>query len=87
MQKIYNMKNFLEKEKFLIITFDTMTMAIYMDRLCKQENLPGKSIPVPKEIDKGCGSAFATKNYDKDFWIGFMKEHNVKYSQMTILDI
>lgn len=81
------MKNLLKKEKHLIITFDTMTSAIYMDRLCSKNNIEGRIITVPKEIDKGCGSAFATKNLDEEFWIKFMEEHNVKYSKFTILDI
>lgn len=81
------MINNLKKEKHLVITFDTMTMAIYMDRICKEDKLDGRTIPVPKEIDKGCGSAFATKNIDEEFWINYMKEKNVKYNRMVVLDI
>lgn len=81
------MLNKLPKVKHLVITFETMTMAIYMDRLCSQNNIQGRTIPVPKEIDVGCGSAFASKNLDENFWINFMKENNVKYKQITILDI
>ncbi len=80
------MKNLLKKEKHLIITFDTMTSSIYMDRLCSQNNVEGRIITVPKEIDKGCGSAFATKNLDKEFWIKFMEDNNVKYSKIYIMD-
>ena len=81
------MINKLQKEKYLVITFDTMTMAIYMDRICKEDKLDGRTIPVPKEIDKGCGSAFATENIDEGFWINYMKEKNVKYNRMVVLDI
>ncbi len=81
------MINKLPKVKHLVITFETMTMAIYMDRLCSQKNISGRTIPVPKEIDVGCGSAFASTNLDENFWIDFMKDNNVKYKQITILDI
>lgn len=80
------MLNALKKEKHLVITFETMTAAIYMDRLCKEKNLDGRTIPVPKEIDTGCGSAFATKRIDEEYWKNFMEENNVKYSKITILD-
>ena len=39
------MINKLPKVKHLVITFETMTMAIYMDRLCSQKNISGRTIP------------------------------------------
>ncbi|MGN0792558.1 MAG: DUF3343 domain-containing protein [Christensenellales bacterium] len=47
-----------EKTLCLIITFHTTTAAIAMERLCQESGLPGRLIPVPREITAGCGMAW-----------------------------
>lgn len=56
-----------EKTLCLIITFHTTTAAIAMERLCQESGLPGRLIPVPREITAGCGMAWkaATKSRDE----------------------
>lgn len=47
------------KELKLIITFHTTAEAIAMERYCKEHQLTGRLIPVPRQISTGCGLAFA----------------------------
>ena len=47
-----------EKEEKLIITFHTTSAAIAMEKHCKANGLPGRLIPVPREITAGCGLAW-----------------------------
>lgn len=42
-----------------IITFRTTTQAIIMENQCRKQNLPGRLIPVPREISAGCGMAWS----------------------------
>ena len=44
-----------EKKLWLIITFHTTTAAMAMEAMCAAKNLPGRLIPVPREITAGCG--------------------------------
>lgn len=47
-----------EKKLWLIITFHTTTAAIAMESLCTEKGLPGRLIPVPREITAGCGMSW-----------------------------
>ena len=47
-----------EKQLYLIITFHTTSAAMAMEALCAEKGLPGRLIPVPREITAGCGMAF-----------------------------
>ena len=39
-----------EKQLRLIVTFNTTTGAMAMEKVCKSENVPGRLIPVPRQI-------------------------------------
>ena len=38
------------KTQKLVITFHTTAAAMAMEKLCKEENVPGRLIPVPREL-------------------------------------
>ena len=48
------------KTKKVVVTFHTTTQAIFMEQCGKQENLPGRLIPVPRQISAGCGMAWCS---------------------------
>lgn len=81
------MLNKIKKEKHIVIAFDTNTMAFYMEKLKRENNLDGRIIPLPTVIDAGCGAAFATKNLDIEYWKKFMQEHKVAYKDIRELII
>ena len=47
-----------EKKLQLVITFHTTTAAMAMENACMDAGLPGRLIPVPREITAGCGMAW-----------------------------
>ena len=47
-----------EKKLWLIITFHTTTAAMAMESLCTEKGLPGRLIPVPREITAGGGMSW-----------------------------
>ena len=47
-----------EKSWKYIVTFQTTTAAMAFESLCAKENVPGRLIPVPKELSSGCGLAW-----------------------------
>lgn len=49
-----------EKSLKLIITFHTTTAAMAMESICSAHSLPGRLIPVPREITSGCGMAWCS---------------------------
>ncbi len=48
----------LKKSLNLIITFQETTQAIAAERHLGENHLPGRLIPVPREITAGCGLAW-----------------------------
>ena len=47
------------KQPRLIVTFHTTTAAMGMETACTKAGLPGRLIPVPREITAGCGMAWS----------------------------
>ena len=47
-----------EKRLWLVVTFPATTAAMAMEILCEKAGLPGRLIPVPREITAGCGMAW-----------------------------
>lgn len=55
-----------EKSLHLTVTFPTTTAAITMEKLCRQEGLPGRLIPVPRAISASCGMAWCAPPESRD---------------------
>ena len=47
------------KQLRLIVTFHTTTAAMAMEKVCAERNVPGRLIPVPRDITAGCGMAWS----------------------------
>ena len=42
----------------LVVTFHTTAAAMAMEALCKEQSLPGRLIPTPRELTADCGMAW-----------------------------
>ena len=42
----------------MVLTFSTTTAAMAMEKKCRENSIPGRLIPVPREITAGCGLAW-----------------------------
>ncbi len=47
-----------KKEMKLVVTFHTTADAMAMEKTCKEDQTPGRLIPVPRAISAGCGLAW-----------------------------
>ena len=47
-----------KKEERFVVTFATTTGAMAMERACQAAGLPGRLIPVPRELTADCGMAW-----------------------------
>lgn len=47
------------KQIRLIVTFHTTTAAMAMEKVCAERDVPGRLIPVPRDITAGCGMAWS----------------------------
>ena len=76
-----------EKKPTLIITFATTTQAMAMEKFCMEQGLPGRIIPVPREITAGCGLSWKAAPVDREILEAALAEHGVKWQEMHILEI
>lgn len=60
------------KRDYMILAFRTTTEAMAMEKRCEELGLPGRLIPLPREIDAGCGLAWRVpaEQYDAEAFAG-----------------
>ena len=67
----------IKRTEKLVITFYTTTVAMAMERLCKETGAPGRIIPVPGSISADCGLAWCAKNESEDALLELMVAHGI----------
>lgn len=72
-----------KKCPMLVISFQTTTQALAVDKACKKRGIPGRMIPLPQEISAGCGLAWSISPKEKSKIICMMKEENLSYDTCT----
>lgn len=77
----------LKKKPTLIITFATTTQAMAMEKFCSQQNLPGRLIPVPREITAGCGLSWKAQPQDKETLLSALASAGMKWAECYILEV
>ena len=71
-----------QKELKLVVTFHTTADAMAMEKACKEHNVPGRIIPVPRAISAGCGLAWCAELTDVDAIKNVMKQVGIEEEDM-----
>ena len=74
-----------EKRNYMIITFHTTTEAMAAEKVCTQEGIKGRLIPIPREITAGCGLAWRMTLEEFNDCSEKIDELGLKYDQMVEL--
>ena len=53
-----------------------------MEKACKEHNVPGRIIPVPRAISAGCGLAWCAELTDKDAVSAMMRQAGIEEEDM-----
>ena len=77
----------LKKKPALIITFATTTQAMAMEKFCARENLPGRLIPVPREITAGCGLSWKALPEDQERLMAALSAADMKWAECHIIEV
>ena len=77
----------LKKKPTLIITFATTTQAMAMEKFCTRKGLPGRLIPVPREITAGCGLSWKAAPEDRETLLSAMTAAELKWAECHILEV
>lgn len=71
----------------LIVTFESTTQAMRMERFCLEHHLPGRLIPLPTQLSAGCGLAWKTSPDQLDSLMEELRKHGLSWEKMAMIDI
>ncbi len=71
-----------KKELKLVVTFHTTADAMAMEKTCKEQNVPGRIIPVPRTISAGCGLAWCAALEEREEIAAMMKKAGIEEEDM-----
>lgn len=67
-----------KKELKLVVTFHTTADAMAMEKVCRQKDVPGRLIPVPRSISAGCGLSWCADLCDREGIVAMMEESGIE---------
>ena len=73
-----------ERAPNLVITFRSTTDAMMMEKKCPEGT--GRLIPVPREISRGCGLAWAAEPDQEEYLLGLMREDDIPWLEKKIIE-
>ena len=71
----------------LIVSFHTTTAAMAMERYCLENAVPGRLIPIPREITAGCGMAWSAPPEEKDAVLRASGQGEIEIAGTYVLEI
>lgn len=71
-----------KKELKLVVTFHTTADAMAMEKACKERNVPGRIIPVPRAISAGCGLSWCAPLSDREQIVSMMREAGIQEEEL-----
>ena len=76
-----------EKKPAFIIAFDETTQAMATDKFCTKHALPGRLIPVPRDITAGCGLAWKAAPEEKEILLDALRREGIEWASTYILEL
>ena len=71
-----------KKELKLVVTFHTTADAMAMEKACKEYQVPGRIIPVPRAISAGCGLSWCAALDDREQIVSMMSRAGIEEEAM-----
>ena len=70
----------LQKKLCLVVTFDATAAAMAAEKYCLERGVPGRLIPVPREITAGCGLAWKAEVDQEEAVTAALEASSIAYS-------
>ena len=71
-----------KKELRLVVTVHTTADAMAMEKACKEYQVPGRIIPVPRAISAGCGLSWCASLEDREQITDMMRKARIEEEAM-----
>ena len=77
----------LQKKLCLVVTFDATAAAMAAEKYCLEKGVPGRLIPVPREITAGCGLAWKAAPGDQAVLTAALEENGIGHGPCCVLEM
>ncbi len=77
----------LQKKLCLVVTFDATAAAMAAEKYCLERGVPGRLIPVPREITAGCGLAWKAEIGQEEAVTQALRAADIPYSGVYRIEI
>ena len=68
-----------KKELRVVMTFHTTTEAMAAEKQFQEREVPGRTIPVPREITAGCGLAWSAPADSRNLLLETVEKAEIQY--------
>ena len=75
-----------QKKPTLFFSFSTTAAAMEAEAVCKRRGVPGRLVPIPREITAGCGLAWMSAPAREAELRAFFAEQGLDYEGVWKLD-
>ena len=76
-----------QKKPALILSFAKTTDAMAVEKFCMANGLPGRLIPVPREITAGCGLSWRAAPQDEELLTSELEKAGLAWSGLYHLEL
>ena len=76
-----------KKEKRLITAFYTTHDAMAFEEFCHEHSVPGRLIPLPREISAGCGLAWSAPPEDEEGLKVLLQSAGIIPQELRMLEV
>lgn len=77
----------LPKSKALILTFKQTVSAMAAEDFCRTKGLPGRLIPLPREISAGCGLCWKAPPEAEETLCAALAEAGLRWDRAYVLEV
>lgn len=71
-----------QKQDRILVTFGATSEAMATEKACHEEGLPGRLIPIPREISAGCGFVWCAPPKQEEPIRELMEQRKIEYEKI-----
>ena len=75
-----------QRKPTLFFSFAATHGAMEAERLCRENGVPGRLVPVPRQITAGCGLAWMAEPEDREALLRFFAAAGLEYEGCQVID-
>lgn len=76
-----------QSREFLVITFSETSDAMAAEKLFQEQQIPGRIIPIPRQLSAGCGLSWKTEPALRELVVMAMEGAGIRWHEMELVKL